>query len=96
MPVEHMVWIKFKESVGDEEIDEHLAGLGTLSDCVPDITALRLGENFTNRAAGYQYGLIVTFKSRRALDQYLSHPEHVAVADPLKRDAELMVMDFEY
>jgi len=96
MPVEHMVWIKFNPSVDEEQINEHLANLGTLPERVPAITALRLGENFTNRAVGYQYGLIVTFKSRQALTKYLSHPEHLAVANPLKHDAEVMVMDFEY
>ena len=71
-------------------------GIGTLADRAPGIQALRVGENFSENADGYTHGLIITFKSRQALDRYISHPEHTAVSDPLRRDADLRVMDFEY
>ena len=96
MAVEHIVWIRFREGVTDARIEEHLAGLRSLTDRVPGIVALKLGANFTDRAGGYTHGLVVTFRDEAGLDAYLPHPEHVQVAGPLKNDADLMAMDFEW
>lgn len=96
MPVEHMVWIKFKDGVTAERQQHHLDELATLPDRVPGIVDLCLGENFTDRANGFTHGLLVTLTDRTALENYQVHPEHVAVAAPLKEDAELMAMDFEH
>ena len=95
MAVQHMVWIKFNDTVKPDRQREHLAGLRSLKDRVPGIQALALGENFTNRARGFTHGLLVTLPDRQALQTYLDHPEHLAVAKPLKQDADLMVMDIE-
>ncbi len=96
MPVEHMVWIRFKPGVSDDRISEHMADLASLKDRVPGVLRLEVGENFTDRAKGFTHGLVVTLESREALDAYANHPDHVAVAGPLKEDAELMAMDFEH
>ena len=96
MPVDHMVWIKFKPGTEQERIAEHLANLSALQDDVPGIIDVRVGENFTDRAQGYTHGLIVTLHDRAGLDVYRDHPRHVAVASALRQDADLMAMDFEY
>jgi hypothetical protein len=95
MAVDHMVWIRFHEGVGEDRIAEHLANLRSLAQRVPAVQDLRVGANFTDRARGFTHGLIVTVADRDALQQYLEHPDHVAVAGPLKEDAELMAMDIE-
>ena len=94
--IEHMVWIRFHDGVSDDAIEQHLAGLRSLPDKVPGIVKLAVGENFTDRSGGFTHGLLVTLESRDALKTYADHPEHVAVAGPLKRDAELRAMDFEH
>jgi len=91
-----MVWMRFVDGVTPEQIEQHLAGLRGLSDKVPGIVRLAVGENFTDRADGYSHGLLVTLESREALATYATHPDHVAVAEPLKRDAELRAMDVEH
>ena len=96
MAVEHMVWVRFKEGVTEGRIAEHVANLRSLAETVPAIQALRIGQNFTDRAGGFTHGLIVTVADRTALQKYLDHPDHVAVAEPLKEDsAEVMAMDIE-
>ncbi len=95
MPVHHMVWIKFNPSTPPERQQHHLDGLRSLAGKVPGILALHVGENFTDRANGFTHGLYVLLESREALQTYAVHDEHVAVAAPLKEDAELMAMDFE-
>lgn len=96
MPVEHMVWMKFKDGISAERIAEHLAALSALPDNVPGIVDLCVGENFTDRAQGFTHGMIVTLTDQTALENYAVHPNHVAVAAPLKEDADLMAMDFEH
>jgi hypothetical protein len=94
--VEHMVWIKFKDGVDEARIQHHLDGLNSLIESVPGIVALKLGKNFTDRAKGFTHGLSVTLESPAALKVYADHPDHVAVAKPLRDDADLMAMDFEF
>ncbi|MFP4145054.1 MAG: Dabb family protein [Phycisphaeraceae bacterium] len=94
--VEHMVWIKFGEHVSAERKQAHLDGLRGLAGKVPGIVRLSVGENFTDRSGGFTHGLLVTLASREALKTYADHPEHVAVAGPLKQDAELRALDFEH
>lgn len=96
MTVEHMVWIRFKPGVDKHKQQQHMAGLRGLAGRVPGILKLAVGENFTDRAKGYTHGLLVTLESRDALKVYAAHPEHVAVAGPLREDADLMAMDFEH
>jgi hypothetical protein len=95
MPVEHMVWMKFKPGVDAARIKHHLDNLTALPEHVPAISALRLGQNFTDRANGYTHGFIVTVETREDLPRYLQHPHHVTVATPLKADADLLAMDIE-
>lgn len=94
--VEHMVWFKFKPNVSQERIEHHMQGLAGLKDRIPVIVDLKLGQNFTDRSNGFTHGLIVTLKCRDCLQTYSEHPDHVAVAKPLREDAEIMAMDFEH
>ena len=95
MSVFHIVWIRFNPDVTGERIEEHIAALKTLRDSVPGISRLSIGANFTDRAEGYTHGLIVELQDAAALQDYATHPGHVAVVGPLKEDAQLLVMDFE-
>jgi len=93
--IEHMVWIRFKPGVTPERQQHHLDQLASLKDRVPGIVKLAVGENFTDRSGGYTHGLLVTLQDRNALGVYATHPVHVAVAGPLKRDADLLALDIE-
>lgn len=96
MAVEHMVWFRFKPGVDDARIDHHAQGLAALASKIEGVTSIRVGRNFTDRAQGHQLGLLVTLTDRAALDHYAAHPDHVAVAGPLKDDCDsVMAMDIE-
>lgn len=95
MPVEHMVWIRFKAGVDARRQQHHLDALRGLRDKVPGIRHLAVGPNITDRAMGYTHGLLVTLESAAALAVYADHPEHVPVAAALKQDADLLAMDIE-
>jgi hypothetical protein len=93
MAVHHMVWIKFRLEVSPERIAAHMAALAGLRQRIPEIIDLHAGTNITDRARGYTHGLIVVVEDADALQRYLDHPEHVAVARPLKEDADVVAMD---
>ncbi len=95
MAVFHIVWLKFRPDVADDRIAVHLRALETLPGAIPEITDFSIGENFTDRAAGYTHGLIVTLGSRNDLQRYIDHERHAEVAGALREDAELLVMDYE-
>lgn len=96
MPLEHMVWIKFKDGVSEDRKAHHLQGLASLKGKVPPVRHLAVGENVTERAMGYTHGLLVTLDDAGALKEYLDHPEHLRVATPLRAEADLLAMDIVY
>jgi len=97
MRVNHLVIIRFKDGTGDERITAHLAALAGLRARMPDlILDLSLGRNFTDRAAGYTHAVTVTLADKAALPRYLQHPDHQAVAQALRADADYLVLDYEF
>lgn len=93
--IEHMVWLKFRPAVTPQKIEQHLAALRSLKNTVPGIIELSVGLNFTDRANGCTHGLLVRLASRKDLETYLRHPEHVRVATALKVDANVLALDLE-
>ena len=97
MPVNHMVWIKFRPTVDEQGVGAHLDALRSLRTRVPGVLDLTLGANFTDRAQGCTHGLSVILKDRAALADYAVHPAHVEVATALRKDAELvMALDYDF
>ena len=96
MPVKHVVWLKFKDEVSNERIEQHMESCRALVSSVPVVTNVECGASFTDRAGGFTHGIIVALPNRDALDTYMTHPNHIPVADALKADlADLRVMDIE-
>jgi hypothetical protein len=96
VPVNHMVWIKFAADIDDERIAAHLAALRGLPKEVPGIIDLTIGPNFTDRANGYTHGLSVILENKASLADYSSHPAHIRVASDLRRDADIMALDYQF
>jgi hypothetical protein len=96
MAVNHMVWMKFRPEVDAARIAAHLEALRGIEGRIPGVQSLTLGRNFTDRANGFTHGLSVILDDKAALAAYGPHPYHVEVATALRRDAELLVLDFEY
>jgi len=96
MAVNHMVWIKFRPDIDAARIAAHLQALRGLEARVPGVQSLTLGRNFTDRANGFTHGLCVILDDPAALAAYGPHPYHVEVATALRKDAELLVLDYEF
>lgn len=94
MALMHIAWLRFKDGVSEERIEQHLAACRALVGPVPAVRDLQCGPNTSDRAGGFTHGIVVTLPNRASLPLYLEHPAHAAVADVLVPDlAELRVMD---
>ena len=96
--VQHMVLVKFKPDVSDEQIDELFAQIAALQELIPGITHFGGGSYASHEGlnGGYTHGFLVTFESAAARDNYLPHPEHERVKEAIFPHVEVVVaFDFE-
>lgn len=93
--VHHLVWLKAKLGVTDEQMVGMLEDVRALAGVIPGVVAIRVGSNFTDRAMGYSHAAVVLLESRDALEPYLTHPAHVAVGEALRECCEVIALDFE-
>jgi hypothetical protein len=95
--VEHIVLFQWKDTATPKQIEAVLEGLKGLQDKIPDILALSCGENFSDRAQGFQHGLVVRFRDRESLEAYQPHPAHQEVVQNLIQPilAGILAMDYE-
>lgn len=81
--VEHIVLFKWKDTATPKQIEAVMEGLNGLKDKIPGIVDLSCGKNFTDRGQGFEYGLVVRFRDRDALEAYQPHPEHQKIVQNL-------------
>ncbi len=93
----HLVLFKWKEEASSESISAAVEALKRLKSKIPNIVDLSCGQNFTNRGQGFQHGLVVKFRDRRDLEEYLPHPAHQEVAKNLVKPilADIIALDYE-
>lgn len=96
--LEHLVLFKFKPDVGDAHIDRVAAALMALKANVPSIIDITAGRNFSERAQGFQLGLVVRLKDKAGLASYMAHPNHQAVVVDLVRPFtdNIVAVDYEF
>ena len=91
--IKHIVAWKLKPSAegrsAAENAAEIKARLETLEGLVPGLLKLEVGIDFSRTPASADVALYSEFTDRQALDAYMSHPDHIAVAEstvPLRID----------
>ena len=95
--IDHLVLFAVKEDTSAEDVEDLLSSLKALRDKVSSVTDLSLGEDFSGRAGEYTHGLFVRFEDRKGLQEYLEHPEHLAVVEKLDyRTSGRLVADYEF
>lgn len=96
--VKHIVLLKFKEGVNQDQIDGLFSQLLDLSESIEGIEDYVSGLNNSpeNLNQGYTHGIIMTFHDAAARDAYLSHADHQAFTQANLPIVEaLTVFDFE-
>ena len=94
--IDHLVFLASREDASPEDIEDLIASLRGLKDTVPGVVDLSVGENFNPRSGGYTHGLFVRFESVDDLQEYMKHPDHLAVVEKLDALTTRIVVDYEY
>lgn len=94
--VDHIVLFAVKEDAAGEEVEDLLSSLAALKDEIPSVRDFSMGEDFSGRAGGYTHALFARFEDRDGLQEYLKHPEHLAVVEKLEAHTSgRLVADYE-
>lgn len=93
----HVVIFKYKESASAEQIAKVEAAFRALKKSIPGIVSFESGTNVSpeNLNKGFTHCYILTFRTEKARDAYLVHPEHEKFVELVKTVlAEPLVIDF--
>ncbi len=55
MALRHVAWLRFKDGVSPERIEDHMASCRSLIDRVAVVQNLECGPNLSNRAGGFTH-----------------------------------------
>ena len=87
--LKHIVLFRFKDFAEGADKAENIrrlkSQLEALTDMIEEIKFFEVGINLGNSDAVYDLALLSEFKSREDLYSYQKHPEHMKVADFVKR-----------
>ena len=94
--INHVVLIKFKPDVKDDEIDELEKGLDDLPNQIVEIQTFEFGRDLIRSKKSYDFALVALFANLEALRRYQEHPAHLKVLQKMNRLSEnVLAVDFE-
>ena len=96
--VKHIVLLKFKDGVSEEQVDKLFEEVLDMSEAVEGIEDYVSGVNCSaqEKNQGFSHGFIMTFTNAAARDAYLTsepYVQHTVSAGPLVESS--VVFDFE-
>lgn len=93
----HVVLFQFKESSSPADIQKVVAAFRELPTKIKEIADFEWGTNNSPEGLndGLTHGFIITFRSEKDRDTYLTHPDHQAFVEVLKPHLQRpLVVDF--
>ena len=96
--VKHIVLLKFKEGITQEQIAALFGEILDLTENVPGVEDYVAGTNSSSEGLnkGFTHGFIMTFTDSQARDAYLTHADHQRVkAQILSVMDDGLAFDFE-
>jgi hypothetical protein len=95
--VKHIVMLKFKAEVTEEEQRELIAKYAALTTTISAMKTFEWGTDVSveNMHDGYTHVFESTFDSKEGRNEYLVHPNHEAYAQELLAAAEKVIV-FDY
>lgn len=88
--IRHIVFLRFKASVSEDQIADLFAELHQIDGKVPGLLAITSGksESPEQMERGYMHGFVVDFADWAALQAYQDHPDHKALGAGLVAASE--------
>jgi quinol monooxygenase YgiN len=94
--IHHIVMLKFKPGIDEEQIDELAAMLDELPNKIIEIHLYEFGRDMLNTDRSYDFALVSLFANVQALGRYQKHPEHLRVLEKIDALCEdVKTVDFE-
>ncbi len=94
--LKHIVLMKFKEEVTDQQIADLQSSLLALPPVIREIKGYECGRDL-RPARKFDFALVSTFADVAALESYKVRPEHVAVLNKVRNlSAAIEAIDFDY
>ncbi len=81
----HVVLLKPKDSVTEDELAALFNSIKALQATIPGLLAVSVGANRSAYHRGYTYGVIMHFSDEAHLQAHHPHPAHLAVVEKLDR-----------
>ena len=78
--IKHVVLFKFKPEADESECQKALDDLRQLPEKIDSIRDFEVGEDVLGSKRSWDVSLISTFDDLEALQKYINHDDHVAVA----------------
>ncbi|MBC7357689.1 MAG: Dabb family protein [Desulfacinum sp.] len=95
--IKHVVVLKFKPGVTEDDVQALEKGLDALPGAIPEILSYDFGRDIVRSERSFDFGLVSSFKDLEALKRYQVHPEHVKVLELVKRICDQIVaVDFTF
>jgi hypothetical protein len=87
----------FRWTAGTTELQKNRvkAEILALQGKIPGLLETHVGTNVSPRGQNYEFGGVMKFADKAALDAYFPHPIHLALGDWLMPLIEPLEMDFE-
>ncbi len=94
--ITHIVCWKYKAETTQDQRNEHISRLRSLSDSISAIRSLSVGADVVHLERSFDTGLVATFDDLAGLNEYTVDPLHQEVAAFGKEIAEKAIsVDFE-
>ena len=93
--IRHVVFFKFKQGIGEEEIVDLEKSLAALPPVIPEILSYEFGRDVVRSERSYDLALVSTFKDLDSLQGYQIHPDHQIVLQKVNNLCEsVLAVDF--
>lgn len=94
--ITHVVMMKFKPDVTQEQIDELETLLDGLPDRIQEIQSYDFGRDVVRSARSWDFALVSVFANLDTLKHYQAHPDHQVVLKKLGgMCAQIAAVDYE-
>ena len=95
--IKHVVFMKFKDNAGEDELRAIREGLAALPRKIPEIHEYVFGRDVGHSERSYDFALVSAFENLEDLEKYRVHPAHQAVVEKIRNASEsILAVDFEY
>jgi antibiotic biosynthesis monooxygenase (ABM) superfamily enzyme len=91
----HTFSFRWKPDVTDAQKQRAQEEINALQTKIPGILETYVGVNFSPRSQGYEFGGVMKFADRAALEAYTAHPVHQQLLSWLAPLIDPLEVDFE-